>query len=81
MNKFFIFVFILSSFYVSGQFNLLNASSPEEVGVKTEKQEELDFNEPLAYPYVDDKDIRRVKLFMNILMGTSSLTTHCFTHF
>ena len=57
MKKFFIIVFILLSFYVSGQFNLLNASSPEEVGVKTEKQEELDFNEPLVYPYVDDKDI------------------------
>ena len=56
MKKFFIIVFILLSFYVSGQFNLLNASSPEEVGVKTEKQEELDFNEPLVYPYVDDKD-------------------------
>ena len=43
MNKFFIFVFILSSFYINAQFNLLNASSPEEVGVKTVKQEELDF--------------------------------------
>lgn len=69
MNKFFIFVFILSSFYLSGQFNLLNASSPEEVGVKTEKQEDLDFNEPLAYPYVDDKDILWSKVVYEYIDG------------
>ena len=69
MNKFFIFVFILSSFYVSGQFNLLNASSPDEVGVKTDKQEELDYNEPLVYPYVDDKDILFSKVVYEYIDG------------
>ena len=69
MKKFFIIVFILLSFYVSGQFNLLNASSPEEVGVKTEKQEELDFNEPLVYPYVDDKDILWSKVVYEYIDG------------
>ena len=33
-----------------GQFNLLNASSPDEVGKKTEKQQELDYNEPFSLP-------------------------------
>ena len=54
------FIYILACLLVSasyGQFNLLNASSPDEVGKKTEKQQELDYNEPLVYPYVDDKDI------------------------
>ena len=69
MNKFFIFVFILSSFYINAQFNLLNASSPEEVGVKTDKQEELDFNEPLVYPYVDDKDILWSKVVYEYIDG------------
>ncbi|QLE00631.1 gliding motility protein GldN [Galbibacter sp. BG1] len=39
------------------QANLLNAKTPEEVGVKTEDQIEADNDEPLPYGYVDDRDI------------------------
>lgn len=39
------------------QANLLNAKTPEEVGVKTAQQIESDNDEPLPYPYVDDRDI------------------------
>ena len=39
------------------QANLLNAKSPEEIGVKTEEQMLLDNDQPLEYGYVDDRDI------------------------
>ena len=51
------------------QFNLLNADSPEEVGFKNEKQERLDKNEPLEYPYVDDKDILWSKIVYEYIDG------------
>lgn len=39
------------------QANILNAKKPEEIGVKTEAQKALDNDAPLAYGYVDDRDI------------------------
>ncbi|NRA91959.1 MAG: gliding motility protein GldN, partial [Psychroserpens sp.] len=42
---------------VIAQANILNAKSPEEIGVKTEAQLALDNDEPLEYGYVDDRDI------------------------
>jgi len=42
---------------VSAQTNLLNAEVPEEIGVKTAKQIEADNDKPLAYGYVDDRDL------------------------
>jgi len=69
MNK---FIYILACLLVTasyGQFNLLNASSPDEVGKKTEKQLELDYNEPLVYPYVDDKDILWSKVVYEYIDG------------
>lgn len=39
------------------QANVLNAKLPQEVGVKTEKQKELDNDGPLKYGYIDDRDI------------------------
>jgi gliding motility associated protien GldN len=39
------------------QANLLNAKTPEEIGVKTEAQLALDNDKPLEYGYVDDRDI------------------------
>ena len=39
------------------QANILNAKKPEEIGLKTEAQKELDNDAPLAYGYVDDRDI------------------------
>jgi gliding motility associated protien GldN len=38
------------------QANILNAKSPEEIGVKTEAQQALDNDKPLEYGYVDDRD-------------------------
>ncbi|WP_335966494.1 gliding motility protein GldN [Galbibacter sp. PAP.153] len=48
---------VLVSALSFGQANLLNAKTPDEVGVKTEDQIEADNDEPLPYGYVDDRDI------------------------
>jgi len=42
---------------MAAQANLLNAKKPEDVGKKTEAQIAQDNDAPLAYGYVDDRDI------------------------
>src|SRR5690606_27540033 len=46
----------------AGQTNLLNAKTPEEIGVKSEAQKALDNDRPLEYGYVDDRDIMFSKM-------------------
>lgn len=53
-------VFTVST--VMAQANLLNAKSPEEIGVRTEAQILLDNDKPLEYGYVDDRDILYSKM-------------------
>ncbi|MFV9552491.1 gliding motility protein GldN [Algibacter sp. PT7-4] len=48
-------VFTASS--MLAQANILNAKSPEEIGVRTEAQKAVDNDKPLEYGYVDDRDI------------------------
>ncbi|GAA4964422.1 gliding motility protein GldN [Algibacter aquimarinus] len=51
---------VTAVFTVSGVFaqaNILNAKSPEEIGVRTEAQVAVDNDKPLEYGYVDDRDI------------------------
>ena len=48
-------VFTASSMFA--QANVLNAKSPEEIGVRTEAQKAVDNDKPLEYGYVDDRDI------------------------
>ena len=48
-------VFAVSS--VFAQANILNAKTPEEIGVRTDEQKEIDNDKPLEYGYVDDRDI------------------------
>lgn len=51
---------VTTVFAVSGVFaqaNILNAKSPEEIGVRTEAQKAVDNDKPLEYGYVDDRDI------------------------
>lgn len=40
-----------------GQANILNASSPDEIGKKTEEQIKNDNDRPLEYGYVDKRDV------------------------
>ncbi|WP_375238961.1 gliding motility protein GldN [Aurantibacter sp.] len=46
----------VSSFGIA-QSNLLNATHPDQIGVKTEEQKALDNDHPLEYGYVGDRDI------------------------
>ncbi|MFB9055875.1 gliding motility protein GldN [Mariniflexile ostreae] len=39
------------------QANILNAKSPDEIGVRTDAQKAIDNDKPLEYGYVDDRDI------------------------
>jgi gliding motility associated protien GldN len=48
-------VFTVSS--VFAQANILNAKSPDQIGVRTEAQKAVDNDKPLEYGYVDDRDI------------------------
>ncbi|MDX1317160.1 gliding motility protein GldN [Xanthomarina gelatinilytica] len=56
---------VLSISFVSASFsqaNILNAKSPEEIGVRTEAQKAVDNDKPLEYGYVDDRDIMFSKM-------------------
>ena len=59
MNKRFILTVIgvLTLSVGFSQANVLNAKSPEEIGIKTDAQIALDNDKPLEYGYVDDRDI------------------------
>lgn len=51
---------VTTVFSVSGIFaqaNILNAKSPEEIGVRTNEQKAIDNDKPLDYGYVADRDI------------------------
>jgi len=53
-------VIVLCVFAITSSFaqaNILNAKSPDEIGVKTDAQIALDNDKPLEYGYVDDRDI------------------------
>jgi hypothetical protein len=59
LNKKVIFVFSLFATinFTFSQSNLLNAKNPEEIGVKTLSQLDLDDESVLEYGYIDDKDV------------------------
>ncbi len=44
------------------QANLLNAKTPDDIGIRTEEQKALDDDKPLEYGYVDDRDIMYSKM-------------------
>lgn len=48
---------LLMTSYGFSQANLLNARTPEEIGVKTLDQIKYDNDTPLEYGYVDDRDV------------------------
>ncbi|MEX0275641.1 MAG: gliding motility protein GldN, partial [Flavobacteriaceae bacterium] len=49
------------------QANILNAKKPEEIGVRTDEQKELDNDKPLEYAYVDDRDILWAKTVWEVI--------------
>ncbi len=48
---------VFITMFVGAQANLLNAKTPADIGVKTAEQLLADNDKPLAYGYVDDRDI------------------------
>lgn len=48
---------VLTASSMFAQANILNAKSPDEIGVRTEAQKAVDNDKPLEYGYVDDRDI------------------------
>jgi len=59
MKRIFVAIMVTVGFSYTAvaQSNLLNAKTPELVGVKTAEQVEADNDQPLEYGYVDDRDI------------------------
>ena len=52
---------------LQAQLNILNAKSPEEIGLKTDAQIAYDNDNPLPYGYVDDRDILLSKTTWEII--------------
>ncbi len=68
VKNFLVSVFSMSFSVISyGQSNLLNAKSPNQIGVKTSLQLKSDNDKPLAYGYVDDRDILMSKTTWEII--------------
>jgi gliding motility associated protien GldN len=55
-------VTVFTAYGMCAQANILNAKSPEEIGVRTEAQKAVDNDKPLEYGYVDDRDILYSKM-------------------
>lgn len=56
-NFLFLLTLVISTSTILAQNNLLNAKVPGEIGVKTAEQLAADNDIPLAYGYVDDRDM------------------------
>ncbi|MDX6188848.1 gliding motility protein GldN [Flavobacterium sp. Fl-318] len=60
-------VFIAGSFTSNSQSNLLNAKTANQIGLKTPAQRISDNDKPLAYGYVDDRDVLLGKTVWEII--------------
>jgi gliding motility associated protien GldN len=56
-NTLLTFSLLILSQGLFAQYNVLNAKSPDEIGVKTDAQKEYDNAKPLEYGFIDDKDV------------------------
>mgnify|MGYP003328920082 CR=1 FL=1 len=57
LSNFYIALFMLFSFSLFSQSNILNASVPEQIGVKNIDQIQSDLDSYLEYEFIDDRDI------------------------
>ena len=68
IRNFLIAIFsIAGSFASFGQSNLLNAKTPDQIGLKTKAQLNSDNDKPLAYGYVEDRDVLMGKTVWEII--------------
>jgi gliding motility associated protien GldN len=66
-NLFIAIVAVTGSFVSSAQSNLLNAKTPDQIGLKTAAQLDSDNDKPLAYGYVHDRDVLMGKTTWEII--------------
>lgn len=60
-------ILLVGSMTSFAQSNLLNAKTPDQIGVKSEAQDLADNDKPLPYGYVDDRDILMGKKVWEII--------------
>jgi len=60
-------VAVLGSVSSNAQSNLLNAKTADQIGIKTPAQMISDNDKPLAYGYVDDRDVLMGKMVWEII--------------
>jgi gliding motility associated protien GldN len=58
---------LISGFVCNAQSNLLNAKTADQIGHKTAAQQISDNDKPLAYGYVDDRDVLMAKTTWEII--------------
>ncbi|WP_121924503.1 gliding motility protein GldN [Flavobacterium weaverense] len=66
-NFFIAIISITGSLASFGQSNLLNAKTPSEIGIKSAAQLDADNDKPLAYGYVEDRDVLMGKTVWEII--------------
>ncbi|WP_166920320.1 type IX secretion system ring subunit PorN/GldN [Flavobacterium poyangense] len=62
-----VIVFITVGFVSNAQSNLLNAKTADEIGLKSAAQLISDNDKPLAYGYIDDRDVLMGKMVWEII--------------
>ncbi|MBF4518697.1 gliding motility protein GldN [Flavobacterium sp. ANB] len=62
-----VIVLIVGSFVSNAQSNLLNAKTADQIGLKTAAQQISDNDKPLAYGYIDDRDVLMGKTTWEII--------------
>jgi len=66
-NFLIVIALIMVSFTSSGQSNLLNAKTADQIGLKSHAQLISDNDKPLAYGYIDDRDVLMGKTVWEII--------------
>ena len=66
-NFLIVIVLIIGSFTTRAQSNLLNAKTADQIGLKTPAQLISDNDKPLAYGYIDDRDVLMGKTVWEII--------------
>lgn len=66
-NCFVVIIALTANITIHAQANILNAKTPQEIGVKTGAQIVADNDAPLPYGYVDDRDILWAKTVWEVV--------------
>ena len=61
--KHLLLIVLILPVFAFGQVNILNATTPEQIGAMTDEEVELNNNDPLPYAYVNERDVLFCKSF------------------